>query len=154
MKPLIEWAQGTGQTNTLPREDLFRLWQRLRDFRITELRVDRTDPDTWYGLVETGVAVTHDAGQNWAVGNTGLDIPRPQSLWVPRHGKSLMTGTPAGMYLSEDQAASWHDTPLILQHQGAFREEISGAGYMTAYWMGRYHGFITEQQARERWWGD
>jgi|GEM_PF-1675526 len=152
LAPLVEWSLGTGRTGTLPRAELFRLWKIFRDFRITDLRVDRTDPNTWYGLVATGIAVTHDAGKNWTEGHEGLDIPRPQSLWTPRHTTTVMTGTPAGMYLSEDRATSWHDTPLILQGRGAIRSEIGGAGYMTAYWMGRYHGFITDQQAQERWW--
>ncbi|MEO2046641.1 MAG: hypothetical protein ABGX16_08715 [Pirellulales bacterium] len=152
LAPLIEWSQGTGQSRTISREKLFRLWQRLRDFRITELRVDRADSSIWYGLMTNGIAVTHDAGQTWTEGNTGLDIPRPKSLWVPRHMAAVMVGTPAGMYLSENQAASWHDTSLILQGRGAIRSEIGGAGYMTAYWMGRYHGFITESQAQEKWW--
>jgi hypothetical protein len=152
LTPLFEWAQGTGKTNTMAREELLRLFEKSRELRITDLRVDRDDANTWYGLVETGVAVTHDAGQTWTVGHDGLDIPRPGALWTPRHAKTVMVGTPAGMYVSHDRAKTWQDTSLILQGEGAIRSEIGGIGYLAAYWMGRYHGFVTEQQANEKWW--
>ena len=98
------------------------------------------------------MAVTHDAGKTWKVNDAGLDIPRPQALWTPRHAKTVMVGTPAGMYVSGDRAKSWQDTSLILQGEGAIRSEIGGIGYLAAYWMGRYHGFITEKQANATWW--
>jgi hypothetical protein len=136
----------------MPRQELMRLGELSRSLRITDLRVDRVDPATWYGLVENGVAVTRDAGETWTVGNQGLDIPRPGALWTPRHADTVMVGTPAGMYVSTDRGTSWEDTPLILQGQGAIRSEIGGIGYMTAYWMGRYHDFISEEEAHRVWW--
>jgi len=56
------------------------------------------------------------------------------------------------MYVSHDRSATWEDTSLILQGDGAIRSEIGGIGYLTAYWMGRYHGFITDEQATAQWW--
>ena len=82
----------------------------------------------------------------------GLDIPRVQSIWIPRHSGDIYVGTPAGLYVSRDRTNSWQDTTLILQEDGAIRAEIGGNAYLTAYWMGRYHGFITDEQANERWW--
>jgi photosystem II stability/assembly factor-like uncharacterized protein len=119
-----------------------------------DLRLDRTNPDIWYGLMETGIAVTEDAGKTWRVSRKGLDIPRAHAIWTPRHGPLVMVGTPAGMYVSNDQGKSWTDTPLILQGEGAIRAEIGGIGYLTAYWMGRYHGFISEADANTEWWQD
>ena len=87
-----------------------------------------------------------------AIGSDGLDIPRPQTLWTPRHAGIAMVGTPAGMYVTDDEGATWTDTSLILQEEGAIRSEIGGIGYLTAYWMGRYHGFITEEEANREWW--
>ena len=63
-----------------------------------------------------------------------------------------MVGTPAGMYTSHDKGQSWTDTTLIPQSGGAIRTEIGGIGYLTAYWMGRYHDFVTEEQANEKFW--
>ncbi len=65
-----------------------------------------------------------------------------------------MVGTPAGMYVSDDQGKSWADTSLILQGGGAIRSEIGGNGYLTAYWMGRYHDFITDDEANKKWWAE
>ncbi len=29
---------------------------------------------------------------------------------------------------------------------------VGGSGYLTAYWMGRYHNFIDEETATAEWW--
>jgi hypothetical protein len=126
--------------------------ERLREFRISDLRVDQTTPDVWYGMMESGVAVTRDAGNTWSMSRDGLDIPRTHAIWTPRHAPLVMVGTPAGMYVSNDQGKNWTDTSLIPQERGAVRSEIGGIGYLTAYWMGQYHGFITEEEANSEWW--
>ena len=57
-----------------------------------------------------------------------------------------------GLYVSRDGAETWQDTSLILQYPGVGREEIGGAAYIQAYWLGRYEGFITEEEANRVWW--
>lgn len=151
LKPLADWSVGISDL-TITGAELRSLFERLREFPIRDLRVDRKNPDVWYGLMETGVAVTEDAGKTWRVSREGLDIPRVHSIWTPRHSHLVIVGTPAGMYVSNDQGDSWTDTPLILQGEGAIRAEIGGIGYLTAYWMGRYHGFISEEEAHVEWW--
>jgi len=151
LRALTDWSLGVGEAR-LTRSDLARLFDLQRAMPIRDLRVDQADPDTWYGRMETGVAVTRDAGRTWQTSREGLDIPRVHALWTPRHAPLVMAGTPAGMYVSEDQGQCWTDTSLILQDEGALRAEIGGVGYLTAYWMGRYHGFITEEEAHDRWW--
>ncbi len=153
LKPIADWSTGVSDS-PITRTELRRLYGRLGELPIRDLRVDRTNPDIWYGLMETGVAVTEDAGKTWRVSRDGLDIPRVHSIWTPRHSNLVMVGTPAGMYVSNDQGKSWTDTPLILQGEGAIRAEIGGTGYLTAYWMGRYHGFISEEEAHDEWWKD
>ncbi|MDA0747835.1 MAG: hypothetical protein O2954_15035, partial [bacterium] len=153
LKPLMDWAVGTYQ-DVISGEELHRLREVMRAYPIRDLRVDPGNPDVWYGLMEKGVAVTRDAGVSWEVSIKGLDIPQVAAIWTPRHADLVMAGTPAGMYVSLNQAASWTDTSLILQEPGALRAEIGGVGYLTAYWMGRYHGFITEEQANAVWWKD
>ena len=102
--------------------------------------------------MEAGVAVTRDAGKSWHISKEGFDIPRVNAIWTPRHAHLVMVGTPAGMYVSNDQGKSWTDTSLILQEGGAIRSEIGGIGYLTAYWMGQHHGFITDEEANAEWW--
>ncbi|MFQ6043296.1 MAG: WD40/YVTN/BNR-like repeat-containing protein, partial [Candidatus Poribacteria bacterium] len=153
LKPLADWSLGVSDA-PITGAELRRLFGRLREFPMRDLRTDGTDPDIWYGLMETGVAVTEDAGKTWRVSREGLDIPRAYAIWTPRHCPLVMVGTPAGMYVSNDQGRSWTDTPLILQGEGAIRAEIGGIGYLTAYWMGRYHGFISETEANAEWWKD
>ena len=152
LKPVMNWATGSEKKISITRAMLGQAFLLLQQFPIHDLRVDRKDPNTWYGLMENGVAITRDAGQTWTDSREGLDIPRVQALWVPRHSTDVYVGTPAGLYVSRNQGESWSDTPLILQGNGAIRAEIGGIGYLTAYWMGRYHGFISEEEARARWW--
>jgi len=152
LKPVTDWASGAGEKTTVTAKELMTAFMLLKKYPIRDLRVDRNEPKTWYGLLEDGVAVTHDAGETWTVTREGLDIPRVQSIWIPRHSEDVYVGTPAGLYVSRDRTNSWQDTTLILQEDGAIRAEIGGNAYLTAYWMGRYHGFITDEQANERWW--
>ncbi len=154
LKPLADWAAGTWKTEAMPREELMRLFAVHRELNMLDFRVDRHDPQTWYGRLADSVAITHDAGENWHVSAKGMDIPRVEAIWTPRHGKQIVAGTPAGMYVSNDRGETWRDTPLILQGGGAIRSEIGGIGFLTAYWLGRYHDFIAEREAHAEWWND
>jgi photosystem II stability/assembly factor-like uncharacterized protein len=151
LKPLADWSLGA-YTTPIVEEELRELMDLLRTYRFRDFRVQSGKPNVWYGLLEDGIAVSRDAGQTWSVSRTGLDIPRPGSLWAPRHASIAMVGTPAGMYVSNDEGETWTDTSLVIQEDGAVRSEIGGIGYLTAYWMGRYHGYITEEEANRSWW--
>jgi len=151
LKALADWSVGAPNSNLL-REELARLMDVMKAFPLSDLRVQADDSDTWFGLVGDRIAVTRDAGEHWEVTQTGLDIPQVHAIWAPRHASMAMAGTPAGMYVSGDKGESWTDTSLILQEDGAIRAEIGGIGYLTAYWMGRYHGFISEAEANRDWW--
>ena len=93
LKPIADWSLGVNNSS-ITRTELGRLYGRLRELPIRDLRVDRTNPDIWYGLMETGVTVTEDAGKTWRVSQEGLDIPRVHSIWTPRHSNLVMVGTP------------------------------------------------------------
>ncbi|MCK5208433.1 MAG: hypothetical protein KAQ79_10445, partial [Cyclobacteriaceae bacterium] len=110
------------------------------------------DSNTWYGMIESGVAVTYDAGNTWEVNNKGLYIPRVDAIFSSRYSNEIYVSTPAGMYVSHDKGKSWADTSLILQDSGALRAEIGGVGYLEAYWLGMYHDFITNEEANRMWW--
>ncbi len=152
LEALLIWASERTAGADLTKEELTAQIELSRRFAITDIRVDATDPKRWYGLMHSGVAITEDAGKTWRTSNVGLDIPVLNSLSAPRSSSNLYVGTPAGLYLSRDRGETWEDTSLILQFSGTQREEISGAGYLTAYWMGRYHNFITDEAATTVWW--
>jgi len=151
LKPLMDWALGIGDSIITDKE-LRDMSSRMQDYMITDLRVDQLEPDVWYGMMENGIAITRDAGKSWSINADGLDIPRVNAIWTPRHANLVMVGTPAGMYVSNDQGRNWTDTSLILQEDGAIRSEIGGIGYLAAYWMGRYHNFISKEEAERQWW--
>ena len=150
--PLYDWAESRGNSRILNRDELNKLYGLLKKLAIQDLKIAPNDPNTWYGRLEEGVAVTHDAGQTWNVSNNGLDIPRVGAIFIPRHSDDVYAGTPAGMYVSYDQGNSWEDTSLILQEGGANRAEISGNGFLSAYWLGMYHGYITDEETNAVWW--
>lgn len=150
--PLYKWMVHAKEGESLPMGELMKLLYRLKELSINDLIVDKEDPDTWYGVLESGGAITHDAGKSWYTGNEGLKIPRVKSIFTSRYGNYLYAGTPAGMYVSKNKGKSWNDTSLILQDVGALRAEIGGAGYLEAYWLGRYHGFIDDEEAGRVWW--
>ena len=76
LQPLLDWSQGTGAGKNLARDDLQQLFALARKFALRDLRVDRRDPATWYGMLGGGVATSHDAGTPWNVSAAGRDIPR------------------------------------------------------------------------------
>lgn len=152
LKPLVDWSLGTLEGKSLTRDDIRQFSDLRRQFPIQDLRVDQQHPDIWYGQMTDGVALTEDAGHTWRISGEGLDIPQVHAIWTPRRTDLVMVGTPGGAYISRDHGQTWNDTSLILQEEGASRSEIGGIGYLTAYWMGRYHGFISEEEANRAWW--
>jgi hypothetical protein len=120
----------------------------------SQLYISHTQPGFWYALKENKVQVSKDSGATWeTLDNAGLDIPQIRSLLLPRNTTEIYVGTPAGVYVSYDEAKTWQGTSLVIHYsltfssQGALREEIGGIAYLTAYWMGRYHGFISTKDA-------
>jgi len=152
MAPLYKWMVHAKDGKSVSTEELMSLLNRLKELPINDLIVDKDNPDTWYGMIETGVAVTHDAGKTWEKSNDGLYIPRVRSIFSSRYRNEIYVGTPAGMYVSNNRCKSWNETSLILQDVGALRAEIGGAGYLEAYWLGKYHDFINDEEANEIWW--
>jgi len=125
----------------------------LRKGFIRDVYTSPLVPDLWFALKDNKVLVSKNAGKTWKTAkNTGLDIPLIRSLMVPRNADEIYVGTPAGMYASYDNAETWQGTSLItFGGNGVVREEIGGIAYLTAYWMGRYHGFISDKEAERVW---
>ena len=138
LKRLADWSSGSGSRETITREERRNASRLSRSMQMSDLRVDRNNPDTWYGLMETGVAITRDAGATWTVSQKGLDIPRVGAIWTPRHSDQLVVGTLAGMYVSRNRGESFEDTPLILSGGGTIRSELGGIGYL-CFLFGRFY---------------
>ena len=135
-----------------PTDELMKMLYQLKSLSISDLVFEKESRDSWYGMIENGVAITRDAGKTWEISNEGLHIPVVKSIFCSRYGDALYIGTPAGMYISKNRGRSWEDTSLILQDIGALRAEIGGIGYLEAYWLARYHGFIDDGAANQVWW--
>ena len=95
-----------------------------------------------------GVMLSKDGGENWVPSNEGLGIPIARSIFAPV-GSTVYAGTPGGLYRSADRGRTWQDANLVLIFRSNIRREVGAADFLDAYWMGRFHNFITEEQARD-----
>ncbi len=152
LNPLLIWISETTADKNLTAAELLAQEELSRRWNITDMRVDPSEPNRWYGVMNSAMAITEDAGKSWRATSEGFDIRVLRTLSLAPETGDLYVGTPAGLYISRDKGETWQDTSLILQFSGVEREEISGAGYITAYWMGRYHGFIDDDAANKEWW--
>jgi photosystem II stability/assembly factor-like uncharacterized protein len=96
-----------------------------------------------------GIMRSEDGGESWLRSGAGLGIPVARSVFCPGSTRLAYAGTPGGLHHSEDGGRSWRSSNLILTFREKIRREVGSAGYLDAYWMGRYHGFISEKEATE-----
>ncbi|MBT3383315.1 MAG: hypothetical protein HN778_14955 [Prolixibacteraceae bacterium] len=152
LDPIYKWMIHAKEGKSLHVNELTKLLDQLKMLSIQDLIIDKEDSNTWYGMIESGVAITHNAGKTWKISNNGLYIPRVNKIFTSRYSNDIYVSTPAGVYVSKNKGESWDDTSLILNDVGALRAEIGGVGYLEAYWLGMYHGFITSEEANQLWW--
>ena len=96
-----------------------------------------------------GVMRSEDGGESWIQSNNGLNIPIAKSIFAPPGSGKAYVGTPGGLYQSVDGGRTWQDANLILTFRSNIRREVGAADFLDAYWMARFHGFITEEQASQ-----
>lgn len=111
---------------------------------VQAMAMDPQDSQIVYAIAARGVLKSEDGGATWTQKERGLRIPQARSLLVPDQGGRIYVGTPAGLYVSGDQAESWRPAHLVLQFRRNYRRELGGAAFIDAYWRGRYYGFIEE----------
>lgn len=112
--------------------------------RVQAMAIDPTDSQVVYAIADRGVLRSRDGGASWEQKEAGLDIPIARSLLVPSTGGRIFVGTPAGLYVSDDQADTWQPAHLVLQFRQNYRRELGGAAFIDAYWRGRHYKFIDE----------
>jgi hypothetical protein len=97
----------------------------------------------------SGIMRSEDGGESWHPSNAGLGIPVARSVFCPKGTPTAYAGTPGGLYRSDDGGRTWRNANLVLIFRGNIPREVGSAGYLDAYWLGRYHGFISDEQATE-----
>jgi photosystem II stability/assembly factor-like uncharacterized protein len=116
---------------------------------IETIAYDPQEPNTIYAATEKSFYVSADDGRNWKQVKDGLDIPKVKAIFTPTAGDSIYVGTPAGLYSLKRGPDRWQFANLRLQFEKNTRRDLGGAAYLDAYWMGRYFGFISDEQATQ-----
>jgi len=66
--------------------------------------------------------------------------------WPNRYGQPLSNRSLPPLPPAERAITEWNEDPYVLDAGGGGTREKSGVFWLLAYWLGRYHGFITEPQ--------
>jgi len=136
------WSEDEGQS-----------WRMLKGLTEEPTVLMEDSQGTVYLAGAPGLWASRDQGKTWEDVTQGLDIPVVRSLIPCSATGILYAGTPAGLYGRAGSAPAWTETSLVPQFEGCLRRECGPADFLYAYWIGKYHGFITEEmdKANAEW---
>ncbi len=143
----------TNEFGVLKSEDGGRTWQTLHwryvfDQPVLSVAVAYHRPNTLYAARKDGVWVTYDGGKHWTKTTDGLDIPSADAVFTSPLEPLVWASTPAGLYASARPELGWRFANLrVIERHSPNRFEVGGVDYLMAYWMGRYYGFISPEEA-------
>jgi photosystem II stability/assembly factor-like uncharacterized protein len=109
--------------------------------------IDPKDRNTLYAGGTRALHVSRDRGETWAASSNGLAIPAVRAITTCPVTGTVFAGTPGGLCQSTDRAVSWTPGNLVPIFHGVDLVETGPADYLVAYWMARYHGFLSESAA-------
>ena len=143
----------TNEFGVLKSEDGGRTWRTLHwryvfDEPVLSVAVSYSRPNTLYAARKDGVWVTYDGGEHWKKAVDGLDIPSASALFTSPLKPEVWVSTPAGLYAAALPELGWQFANLrVIERHSPNRFEVGGVDYLMAYWMGRYYGFISQEEA-------
>jgi photosystem II stability/assembly factor-like uncharacterized protein len=113
---------------------------------VESIAIDPKDSAILYAAATKSVFKSADAASSWQAINSGLPIQKASAIFVSI-GKSIYVSTPGGLFESSDGGKSWKEGNLTIIGRGLVIEETGSADFLDAYWMGRYFGFISQEEA-------
>lgn len=116
--------------------------------QIADLAVDVTHGNRLYCATSKGVFISDDGGDTWAKANAGLRIERAGHIFAPPEVSTVYASTPGGLFESRDDGKRWQEGNLTLNCGSNALCETGSADFLDAYWLARYHNFITDEQAK------
>ena len=115
--------------------------------RINDLALDPKRGDRLLCATSKGIFISDDRGDSWAKANAGLRIERADHVFAPPEVTTRYASTPGGLFESRDDGKTWQEGNLTLNCGSNALCETGSADFLDAYWLARYHNFITEEQA-------
>jgi photosystem II stability/assembly factor-like uncharacterized protein len=109
--------------------------------------VDVEHGNRLYCATLKGIFISEDGGDTWAKANAGLRIERASRVFAPPEVSTIYASTPGGLFESRDNGKTWQEGNLTLNSRSNALSETGSADFLDAYWLARYHNFITEEQA-------
>jgi photosystem II stability/assembly factor-like uncharacterized protein len=123
----------------------------LEGMDVASLAVDPADPQVLYVGGPRTLKISRDGGGTWTASTNGLRIAHVMALNASPIDGAVYAGTAAGLFKSTDRGQTWQPTGLVPIFDGVQLIETGPMDYLTSYWMARYHGFVTEEQATAPW---
>jgi len=117
------------------------------DGQINQLVADPRNSRRLLCATSKGVFTSDDAGDSWAQANSGLRVERADRVFALAETDALYASTPGGLFESRDNGQTWQEGNLTLNCGSNALCETGSADFLDAYWLARYHRFITEEQA-------
>ncbi len=114
--------------------------------QVRTLWLDEEQSDVLWALTDRGVMRLEPARKRWQVLHEGLDIPIAQSVFVPLGSRRVFCSTPAGLYCLQSGDTRWRYVNLALIFEDNTVREVGSADFLEAYWRGRLHGFLGENE--------
>jgi hypothetical protein len=113
--------------------------------------IDSSNPEILYVAATDSFWVSRDAGSNWERAETGMDITVTDGLVACPVTGRVFAGTRGGLVWTDDEARTWQRGNLVPQFHGLQQIETGPADYVITYWLARYLGVLTQQQADAPW---
>lgn len=123
----------------------------LSDMKIAAAVLDPKDDQVLYVGGEKGLWVSRDGGRTLEQSQEGIDVPAVGALTACPVTGRVFAGTRSGLYWTTDQGQTWVRGNLVPQFYGLQQIQTGPGDYLEAYWLARYYGVITDEQARAAW---
>ncbi|MFH1281120.1 MAG: hypothetical protein ABIH91_00150, partial [Candidatus Omnitrophota bacterium] len=146
----------TGQSgNILKSDNAGKSWRRVLAIRsrmrnVNALVVSENNANVVYAATDDGVYRSNNSHERWERIFRGKNNLENQCTAVAIEGQTIFVGTKAGLFISRDNAASWHKQPLGLGYSGILNLDF-GAGQNKIIYLASENGIFKSLDNGQSW---